>query len=202
MPKPPPSSACSRVPAPLPRRPQLLRQPGFSGGAASSLLLFFFFFFFSRTFMSARLSRLYNLQPAAFPPYGRSGRRLAPSFAARSRTRSKEGPSLGPCCGAAGRRPSAVLATASWIATERAPHQRLAQPAAAALLTAGGARRARRRTRSRTNRCDPSFHRPPISEPRTNSLCGPRASSGYVDLLRRSATFSIAPSTSTVQGCG
>ena len=37
MPKPPLSSACSRVPAPLPRRPQLLRQPGFSGGAASSL---------------------------------------------------------------------------------------------------------------------------------------------------------------------
>ena len=52
----------------------------------------------------------------------------------------------------------------------------------AALLTARGARRARRRTRSDTNRCDTSFHRPPIPEPRPNSLCGPRASSGYADL--------------------
>ena len=44
---------------------------------------------FSRFFMPARLSRLYNQ---------RRSRPLAPSFAARSRPRSKEGPSLGPCC--------------------------------------------------------------------------------------------------------
>ena len=46
------------------------------------------------------------------PAEGRSGRRR---------------PSLGPSCGVAGPgRPSAVLATASWIATVRAPHQRFA----------------------------------------------------------------------------
>ena len=61
--------------------------------------------------------------------------------------------------------------------------------------TAGGARRARRRTRSRTKCCAVAFQRPPISEPSTSSYCGPPlASSGYVLCLRRSATFSAAPS--------
>ena len=45
--------------------------------------------------------------------------------ATRSRTWSKEGPSLGPGCGSAGHgRPSAVLVTAIWTATESVPHQR------------------------------------------------------------------------------
>ena len=100
---------------------------------------------------------------------------------ARSSTRSSAGPSLGPGSGAAGHaRPKAVLATASWTATERAPHQRLAQPEDAAARTAGGARRARSRTRSQTKCCAAVLQRPPISEPRTTSFCGPPlASSGY-----------------------
>ena len=41
------------------------------------------------------------------------------------------------------------------------------------------------------------MQRRPISEPSTGSFCGPPlASSGYVLCLRRSATFSAAPSTS------
>ena len=58
-------------------------------------------------------------------------------------------------------------------------------------------------TRSRTKCCAVAFQRPQISEPSTSSFCGPPlASSGYVLCLRRSATFSAAPSTSTVHGCG
>ena len=166
-----------------------LRKPGLrSWGIQTGMMCQLLHFFFHRT----------------FPPARRRGKRLGPASAARSSTRSTAGPSLGPGSGAAGQaQPRTVLATASWTATERAPHQRLAQPEDAAARTAGGARRARSRTRSRTKPCAAVFQRPPISEPRTRSFCGPPlASSGYVQCLRRSATLSAAPSTSTVQGCG
>ena len=95
-----------------------------------------------------------------------------------------------------------VPATASWTATGKTPHQRFAQPEDAAARTAGDGRRAQSRTtRSRTKHCAAGFQRP-ISEPRTTNFCGPPlASSGYVQCLHRSATFSAAPSTSTVHGC-
>ena len=85
--------------------------------------------------MPARLNRRYNQRRS----------RLRAAAAAGWPLRLQQGRRHGPpCCGAAGQgRPSAFLATASWIATEKAPHQRLAQPAAAALFTAGCARRAR-----------------------------------------------------------
>ena len=60
-------------------------------------------------------------------------------------------------------------------------------------------------TRSRccTKRPASPFQRPPTSEPRTTSSCGPPLqSSGYVDRLRRSATLSTAPSVSAAPGCG
>ena len=121
-------------------------------------------------------------------------RRLGRSGATRSKTRSKEGPSLGPGCRAAGHgRSSSVLVTASWTATESN------QPADAAARTAGGARRAWRRTRSRTKRCAPALHRPPTSQPSGN-FYGP--SSVYATRLRRSATCRAAPSTSAVHGWG
>ena len=57
-----------------------------------------------------------------------AGRRLGASSAARSST---HGPSPGAGAGAAGHaRLKAVLATASWMATDRAPHQRRAHPEA------------------------------------------------------------------------
>ena len=82
-------------------------------------------------------------------------------------------------------------------------HHRRVQLAAAAARMAGGARWALTRTSWRTRLRAPSFHRPPTSEPRTTSFCGPaRASSGYAACLRRSATRSAAPSMVTVHGCG
>ena len=130
--------------------------------------------FFSRTFMSARLSRLYNqrrsrLRAAAesdWPLHSQQSQGHGP----------KKGRHLAPAVD--------QLAMAAKRGTGDGELDRDGKSAPPASRPAGGCRR------------------PPISEPRTNSLCGPRASSGYVDLLRRSATFNIAPSTSTAQGCG
>ena len=113
------------------------------------------------------------------------GNRLGPTGSVPWSTTSSGGPSQAPgrkgCCQGP---PNAV-------------------PAAAAARTAGGARRALTRTSWRTKLRAPSFHRPPTSEPRTTSFCGPaRASSGYAACLRRSATRSAAPSKVMVHGCG
>ena len=116
------------------------------------------------------------------------------------------GPGLGPQGQAAGRLVSgevehtvqcwAVARRRRWDGWPRAPQgcacngerDRDKHPEDAARRTAGGARRARRRTRSRTKCCAVAFQRPPISEPSTSSFCGPPlASSGYVLCLRRSA---------------
>ena len=73
----------------------------------------------------------------------------------------------------------------------------------AARRTAGGARNARTRTRSRTKPSAPPFHGTPTSAPSTMRRCGPAAaSSGYVARLRHSATRSAAPSRSALHGCG
>ena len=62
-----------------------------------------------------------------------------------------------------------------------------------------GARRARRRTKSRMKRCAPALHRPPTS----SNFCGPpRGSWGCGMRLRCSATCKAAPSTSAVHGWG
>ena len=46
-------------------------------------------------------------------------------------------------------------------------------------------------------------HRPPVSQARTTSRCGPgRQSSGYRTSLRRRATAMAAPSSSAARGCG
>ena len=68
--------------------------------------------------------------------------------------------------------PRAVVPTAACTATDSTLHL-LAQPAAAACRTVGGARHARKRIRSLTNRSAPPFQRPPTSAPSTTSLCGP-----------------------------
>ena len=96
----------------------------------------------------------------------------------RGRAPGPARPSLGPGSGAAGQAQSkAVLATASWTATERAPHQRLAQPEDAAARTAGGARKARSRTRSRTKPCAAVFQRPTICSVRL--VCRAAAPFGF-----------------------
>ena len=73
--------------------------------------------------------------------------------------------------------------TACCTDTASMVHQRLAHADEAALRTAGGARWARTRTRSRTSWCAPAFHRPPTSLPSTTSCWGPLFSSGYAALL-------------------
>ena len=164
---------------------------------------------FTRTFMPARKCPQ-SPKPGATAKFSRCHARSrlraagGGGWAPRARQGREHDPRLGPGCGAAGHgRPSAVHATASWTATESVPHQRLDQPADAAARTAGGARRARRRTRSRTKRCAPALHRPPTSQPSTSNFCGPpRESSGYATRLRRSATCKAAPSTSAVHGWG
>ena len=66
------------------------------------------------------------LRQRTAPVWGRRGKRLGLSLQARPSTRSSAGPSLGPSSGATGHaRPKVVPATASWTATEEAPHQRL-----------------------------------------------------------------------------
>ena len=59
--------------------------------------------------------------------------------------------------------PKAALQAARWTATARDPHQRLAQPCAAAQRNVAGARCARNATRRCARRCESSFQRPPIS---------------------------------------
>ena len=135
---------------------------------------------------------------------GRKGKRLGPTGSVHCSTTSSGGPPQVPgrrgCCQGP---PNAVLATACWTATDSMLHHRRVQPAAAAARMAGGARWALTRTSWRTKLRAPSFHRPPTSEPRTTSFCGPaRASSEYAACLRRSATRNAAPSMVTVHGCG
>ena len=96
-----------------------------------------------------------------------------------------------------------MLATACWTDTDSWLHQRRAHAETAACRSAGGARCARIRTRSRTSWSAPWLHRPPTSEPRTTSVWGPPAhSSGYASRLRRSATRRTAPSVAAAPGCG
>ena len=108
------------------------------------------------------------------------GSRLGPAGGAKSSTLSNGGSaSLFGCGGAAHAQPRAVPATTCWTATASIPHQRLDHPAAAAVLTAGGARCARTRTRSRTKRATSPFQRPPTSDPNTRRRWGPaRRNSG------------------------
>ena len=69
--------------------------------------------------------------------------------------------------------------------------------------TAGGARSARRRTKRSTKPHASGPHRPPVSQARTTSRCGPgRQSSGYRASLRRRAAAMAAPSSSAARGCG
>ena len=65
-----------------------------------------------------------------------------------------------------------MLVTACCTDTASMAHQRLAHADDAALRTAGGARWARTRTRSRSNWCAPAFHRPPTSLPSTLRVGG------------------------------
>ena len=144
--------------------------------------------FFSRRFRTATRCQSYvgrATTTAGGPGLGTQGQeaRPGPSLVVRSSTRSSAGPSLGPGSGAAGHaRPKAVLATASWTATERAPHQRLAQPEDAAARTAGGARRARSRTRSRTKCCG-----------LLSRSLGPLASAGRPSRVRGTCGACVAP---------
>ena len=130
-----------------------------------------FFFFFRTGLVGARSCQ-------ALLAYGRKGSRLgaeAPASARISpRGRSAE---LVGHWGARQSSPSSVGHKARWTATPRRPHQRRRHPAAAAVRTAGGARRARRRTRRRTKVKDSVFQRPPTSQARTRSCCGPSAAS-------------------------
>ena len=113
---------------------------------------------------------------------------LGPQGQSAGALRPHQGPGRGPRvgppsehgCAAAGHgRPRAVLATASCTATDKALRHRRAHADAAAPLTAGGARWARKRTKSRTKRRAPVLQRPPISDPNTSSVLGPpRVSSG------------------------
>ncbi|CAE7944781.1 unnamed protein product [Symbiodinium sp. KB8] len=77
-------------------------------------------------------------------------------------------------------------------------------PAVEQLARGGQAQYWRRRARSRRKERPTSVS--PSRRPRRSSLQWvpgePVGGGGYVDLLRRSATFKNAPSTSTVQGCG
>ena len=142
-----------------------------------------------------------HLQAAIYRP--RSGRRLGRAASARSSTRSSSGADCWLAWRGAGQAdPRAVLVTACCTDTASMVHQRLAHADEAALRTAGGARWARTRTRSRTSWCAPAFHRPPTSLPSTTSCWGPLFSSGYAALFRRSATRKAAPSCAAAQGCG
>ena len=69
--------------------------------------------------------------------------------------------------------PKAALQGARWTATARDPHQRLAQPCAAAPRNVAGARCAHKATRRCTRRCESSFRRSPISAASTHKRCGP-----------------------------
>ena len=114
--------------------------------------------------------------------YERSGKRLGlVAGPASSSTRSRGGSSLWHEWSGAGQAcPSAVLATACCTATASMPHQRRDQPAAAARRRAGGALCDRTRSRCCTKRPASPLQRPPTSEPRTTSSCGPPLqSSGY-----------------------
>ena len=142
---------------------------------------FFFFFFFSADLFPncCQPSALgFRLPVLPFSPL--RGSRLGPAGGARSSTLSSGGSaSLFGCGGAGHAQPRAVLATACWTATASIPHQCLDHPAAAAVLTAGGARCARTRTRSRTKRAASPFQRPPTSDPSTRRRWGPaRRNSG------------------------
>ena len=89
------------------------------------------------------------------------------SYHARSRLRAAAGDArplenAGTGCGAAGHgRLRAVLVTARWTAAESVPHQCRDQPPDAAAHTAGGAQKARKRTKSRTKSCAPALPRLP-----------------------------------------
>ena len=147
---------------------------------------------------------------------------LGMSLAARSRSRRRRGNAIsaaavgwGPArqredlvqvgpnsLAGVGHRPGAAQGRAGDGLLDR-HHQRHAHAVAAASRSAGGARCARIRTRSRTRWSAPSLHRPPTSDPRTTSFWGPPAlSSGYASRLRRSATRRTAPSVAAAPGCG
>ena len=125
----------------------------------------------------------------------RHGSRLGPSVGAGARISSKHGIRSCAAPGAPRTRPNAVWPTARRTATERMLHQRLAHAAWAGPCAAGGARHARSLTRRCTSEMAEVFQRPPTSHPSSQRVWAPpRASSGYVSRLRRSATFRTAPS--------
>ena len=100
------------------------------------------------------------------------------------------------------RPPSRVEARARCKAALSSAQHLRRQPASAARRTAGGARSARRRTKRSTKPHASGPHRPPVSQARTTSRCGPgRQSSGYRASLRRRATAMAAPSSSAARGC-
>ena len=120
-----------------------------------------------------------QVHPAAGPR-----RRPAAGAAARGRPMLCWRPLVGP--------PRTACSTIAVSSSPRPLRGWLAKLAGLSLAPAGG------------RSCVPrSFHRPPTSEPRTTSCCGPaHASFGYAACLRRSATRSAAPSMVTVHGCG
>ena len=94
-------------------------------------------------------------------------------------------------------------ATAFCCAQLSNAHHLRSQPARLAWRSAGGARGARTRSRSRTRSQHSAAQRPPISQARTTRRWGPgRRSSGYLSLFLRLAVTSAAPSSRAVRGCG
>ena len=97
----------------------------------------------------------------------------------RSRAARCRAAQTGNIPGTCGRRPTAPehvfrrwSVGSCCTATDRMLHHLRAQPDLAARRTAGGARNARTRTRSRTKPRAPPFHRPPTSAPSTMRASG------------------------------